>query len=449
LISKLQKHLPSFLRTKIEHRPGLLKVLNNFSWLFFDKVLRMGVGLLVGVWLARYLGPEQFGLLNFALAFTGLFATIASLGLQEIVVRDLVMHPHNARETLGTGFVLKLLGGLVAFIIVVILISLLRPDDTLTKTIVAIFGFTMILQSSEVVKYWFESQIESKFVVWIENGVFLIIAVVKVCMILLHASLLLFVIASFLEVLLVAGLLIAVYSLKMGRITAWISSFSRGKELLRDSWPLILSGLAIAIYMKIDQIMLGQMSGDKAVGIYSVAVRISEIWYFIPVALVASVFPSIVAAKKISEEVYYERLQKLYDLMIWMAITIAIAMTFLSGWVVNLLFGIQYSEAGSVLKIHIWAGINVALGTAWSKWILIENKQKLVLYGHILGSILNVIFNIFLIRLYGINGAAFSTLLSYWISALFIYTLYKPEKSYGLFVRSLNLIRIINGIKRN
>ncbi len=402
----------------------------------------------MGVWIARYLGPEQYGLLNFALAFVGLFGAIASLGLQGVMVRNIVNKPVDANSIMGTGFILRFLGGLASFSLIMIAIIIIRPEDLIAKLIVAILGFTLILQSSEVVKYWFESHVLSKYVVWVENSVFIVIAIIKVILILVHAPLMSFVFAVFAEALFVSLLLFTIYSWKAGRLKDWKPNFKIAKQLLNDSWPLILSGLAIAIYMRIDLVMLEYMIGNKSVGIYSAAVRISEVWYFIPMVIVSSVFPSIVEAKQKSEELYYQRLQKLYDLVLWIAIVVALLMTFLSNWVVELLFGFQYIEAGSVLKIHIWAGINVALGSAWSNWILIENKQKLVLYGHILGAVLNVVLNMFLIKSIGINGAALATLVSYWISALIIYALYKPGKSYRLFAKSLNIIRIINGIKR-
>ena len=270
MTSTILKYLPSFIRSRIENRPGLLKILDNISWLFFDKILRMGVGLLVGVWLARYLGPEQFGLLNFAMAFVGLFGAVATLGLQGIMVRDIVRKPDTAPEILGTGFVLRIIGGFAAFLLVLAMISYLRPDDTLAKSIVAILGFTQILKASEVIKYWFESQVQSKFVVWVENGVFLVIAGVKVAMILSEAPIMAFVWAAFVEALLVTVLLLSVYGWKVAPVSSWKPNLSRSRKLLKDSWPLILSGIAVMVYMRIDQIMLGQMIGDEAVGIYSV-----------------------------------------------------------------------------------------------------------------------------------------------------------------------------------
>ncbi len=404
--------VPSFVRRRIAHRPNLLKIVDNIGWLFFDKVLRMGVGLLVGVWVARYLGPEQFGLLNFATAFIGLFGAIAGLGLQGIVVRDIVRDPTTARLTLGTAAVLQLVGGLVAFLLILGTITYLRPDDTLSRTIVAIMGATMLFKAGELGTYWFESQVQSKYTVWVQNGIFLVFAVVKVALILGHGPLIAFVWAMLIEAMVIAVILTVVVGLYGPKLSSLCASADRAKTLLRDSLPLILSGLSIMLYMKIDQIMLGQMIGDEAVGIYSAATRISEVWYFIPMAVVASVFPAILEAKNRSETQYLARLQKLYDLMVIMSLAVAIPMTFLSDSIIGLLFGTAYAEAGIVLAIHIWASVFVFLGVASSRWFLAENRQWLNLQRTVLGALANIALNIVLIPKYGVTGAAFALVIS-------------------------------------
>jgi PST family polysaccharide transporter len=191
----------------------------------------------------------------------------------------------------------------------------------------------------------------------------------------------------------------------------------RAKSLLKDSWPLILSGLAIMVYMRIDQIMLGQMLGDEAVGIYSAAVRISEVWYFVPMAIVASVFPSIIEAKKKSEALYYQRLQWLYDVMVVLALSVAVPMTFLSDWAVSLLFGQAYEQAGAVLAIHIWTAVFVGLSFSSGRWFINEGYTLLALKRNLLGLVVNVILNTYLIPLYGPKGAALATLLSYFMAS--------------------------------
>lgn len=437
--------IPRVIHRRIAHRPNLVKIVDNIGWLFFDKILRMSVGLFVGVWIARYLGPEQFGLLNFALAFTGLFGAIATLGLQDIVVRDIIRNPESARLTLGTAALLQLMGGFVSFLLILGAIAYLRPDDALARSIVAILGSMMLFKASEIAVCWFESQVQSKYVVWVQNSVVLLFAVIKVAMILQQASFTAFVWVMLMEMAVVSLALLVVMNVRglpLGELTL---STTRGKLLLRDCWPLILSSMAIMIYMKVDQIMLGQMIGDEAVGIYSAAVRISEVWYFVPMVIVSSVFPAILEARKRSETQYYARLQKLYDLMAVLSISVALAMTFLSGPIVETLFGEAYVEAGAVLAIHVWASVFVFLGVASGKWFLAENRQVLNLQRTALGAIANVGLNIWLIPRHGPIGAGIATVISYAIAAYLSDCLQAETRRVFLMKsRSLNIFRLMN-----
>ena len=195
--------------------------------------------------------------------------------------------------------------------------------------------------------------------------------------------------------------------------------------------------------MKIDQVMIKVMLDSEAVGQYAAAVKLSEAWYFIPMVIASSLFPAIINSKKQSEVLYYARLQKLYDLMIWMAIAIAVPMTFISGWVVDLLYGAQYNEAASVLMIHIWASIFVFLGVASSKWLIIENLQGYAMINTIIGAITNILLNLLLINYFGIEGAAWATLISYFIAAYLCLSFFKSTRiNFYKLSKSLILIRI-------
>jgi len=440
--------LPAFIHRRIAHRPNLVKIVDNIGWLFVDKVLRMGVGLFVGVWVARYLGPEQFGLLSFATAFVGLFGAIAGLGLPGIVVRDIVRDPSRKEDTLGTAALLQFIGGLLAYGLILATIFWLRPDDALAKALVAILGSTMLFKASEVAVYWFESQVLSKYTVWVQNGSFLVFAAIKIVLILNNAPLIAFASVIMAEALMVALLMLVMLGLRGPRLRHLRITLARAKALLADSWPLLLSGIAIVIYMKIDQIMLGQMVGDEAVGIYSAAVRISEVWYFIPMMIVASVFPAILEAKKRSEAQYYQRLQHLYDLMVWLSVAVALPMTFLSTPIVTLLFGENFSASGTVLAIHIWAAVFVFLGVASSKWFLAENRQMLSFQRTALGAVVNVILNFLLIPDFGPVGAAVATVISQAMAA-FLFDAVQPvtREMFFMKIKSMNLLRLSSHLR--
>ena len=441
----LIRMLPAFVRRRIEHRPGLVKILDNIGWLFFDKILRMGVGLLVGVWIARYLGPEQFGLLNYALAFTGLFGAIATLGLQGIVVRDIVRDPHGARLILGTAALLQFIGGLIAFVLILIAIAYLRPDDQLARSIVAILAAILLFKASDIAVYWFESQVQSKYVVWVQNSVFLLFAIGKVTLILNKASLTAFVWLMLVEASIVALILIIVFG-RFGQPLATLNTNSkRAKALLKDSWPLLLSSMAIAVYMKIDQVMLGEMKGNEAVGVFAAATRISEVWYFIPMAIVVSVSPTIIATKQDCEKKYLHRTQQLFDWLVLLSVSVAIPTAFLSDFVIEILYGKLYADASIILSIHVWASVFVCLGVASSQNLLAENRQIISMQRTFAGLITNILLNLILIANYGAIGAAIATVISQAMAA-FVFDLLQKETRM-LFKMKMRSILLINFIK--
>ena len=406
------KRLPDRLRARIEHRPNLQKALTNTGWLFGDKILRMGVGLLVGVWIARYLGPEQFGLMNYAMALVALFGAIASLGLNGIVVRDLVRKPASVNTMLGTAFLLQFIGGLLAFGLAVVAISFVRPDDGSAKLMVAILGFALVFKATEVVKYWFESQVNSKYTIWAENGVFLVLAATRAGLVLIHAPLLAFVWAALAEVVLVGVFLLLVYAKKVGKLSRWRVSRPLAKSLLMESWPMILASVASVINMRMDQVMLGIMTNDAVVGNYSAAVRISEIWLMIPGMLGASIFPSIIAAKETDEAIYKNRIIKTSYYMALVVLPTAFLISLAANQITDLLYGKSYDAAGGYLAILIWSGVPYLIFFIFTQMYYIEGLLRVSFYVAIFSVISNVVLNLMLIPEYGGTGAAVATLVS-------------------------------------
>ncbi len=303
-----------------------MKYFKNTSWLFAEKILRMVVGLFVGIWVAKYLGPEQYGLLSYAQSFVGLFVAFATLGLDGIVVRELVKNERRRDELIGTAFWLKLIGAFAVLLILAIAINF-TSNDHYTNTLVFIIASATIFQSFNVVDMYFQARVLSKYVVYANIISLFISSMVKIALILNEAPLI-----AFAGMVLFDSMVLALgyvyFFLKTNnkytnaRITLANLTFKRqtAVSLLRDSWPLILSGIVISIYMKIDQVMIKEMLDSEAVGQYAAAVRLSEAWYFIPMVITSSLFPAIINAKKQSEEMYYARLQRLYDLMVWMEI---------------------------------------------------------------------------------------------------------------------------------
>ncbi|MBI5444625.1 MAG: flippase, partial [Deltaproteobacteria bacterium] len=401
--------LPAFIRARMEGRVALQQAIKNTGWLFVDRCVRMGLGLLVGVAIARYLGPKSFGVFSYAGSFVLLFTATASLGLDGIVVRTIVRDPSSRDEVLGTTFVLKALGATFSFAVAVAAIAVLRPGDALSRWLVGVLAGATILQAFDTIDYWFQSQVKSKYVILAKGAAFLSISVVRLVLVWLKAPLLAFAWAALAEAA-VAGLGLVIAYVTQGNVaTAWRATVAMARTLLRDSWPLILSEIAGAIYLRIDQVMLGQMVGEREVGVYAVAVRLAEVWYFLPMILYSSLLPSIIEAKAIGEDLFYGRLQHFYNIMTLMGYAVAVPITLFSGFLVKLLFGSAYAAAGPMLAVLVWAGIFVNLGVARSSFLMAMNWTRLHFLTVVLGGLTNVALNLVLIPKYGGLGAAIAS----------------------------------------
>ena len=422
------------------HSAGFRRFFANTSWLMGHRVLSMVVALFVGVYVARYLGPEQFGLLSYAGSFVGLFTALATLGLDGIMVRELVKTPERRDELVGTAFWLKAGGAILMWVGIIAAVPFTH-NDTQTNILIIIIAVAVIFQAFNVIDYNYQAEVKSKYVVYIRVIQLVVSSITKLIFIWIAAPLVWFAWVFLLDAVVLAIGLTVIYLQTTGKVWYWKWRWQTAKELLRDSWPLILSGMVISIYMKIDQVMIKEMLDAEQVGLYAAAVRLSEAWYFVPMAITLSVFPAIINAKTQNEELYYQRLQRLYDLMVWLAVGIALPTTFLAPWVIRVLYGEAFLEASGVLSIHIWAGVFVFLGVASEKWFITENFMKLSFYRTFLGAIGNVVFNLIFIPILHINGAAIGTLLANFLAAYFFdATNLKTRKNFLMKTKSLCFI---------
>ncbi|WP_345976377.1 flippase [Sulfurimonas sp. HSL3-7] len=423
----------------LKSHQGFMKYFKNTSWLFGEKILRMAAGLLIGVWIARYLGPEQFGLLSYAGAFVGLFSAVAALGLDNIIVRKLVKDETQRDLLLGTAFLLKIIGGVLVLLFLALAINLVSID-TYTATLIFIIASAMLFQSFNVIDIYFQSRVLSRYVVYANIISLSVSSIVKIVLILKAAPLIAFAFVVLFDSIVLALGFIYIYRLNHLSVGQWTFNSGVAVTLLKESWPLILSGIVVAVYTKVDQVMIKTMLGNEAVGQYAAAVRISEAWYFIPTVIAASIFPAVIHAKKQSETLYYARLQKLFDLMVWIAIAIALPMSFFSDWLIDMLYGSPFHPSASVLIVHIWTGVFVFLGVASSKWFIVEELQKLAFYRTFYGMLTNIILNLLLIKEFGIIGAAYATLISYGVAG-FLFDFFNP-KTRAVFYMKLNTLNI-------
>lgn len=405
------------------------RIFNNISWLFFDKIIRIFGSLVVGIWVARYLGPEQFGILNYGMAFVAMFSFLPNLGLNQIVVRDITKHPEKTNQIIGSSFVLKLLGSSLAVALIVLIVLSLNKTDTLVKYVIILFSIGFIFQAFDVIDFFYQSQMLSKYVVFSRNITFIIVTGIKIFLILHEYDLIWFVVTATFGLFLDALFLIIAYTKTHKFILNWRFDKDMAFELMKNSWPLMLSAFLISIHMKIDQVMIGNILSTKQVGIYSVAVRLAEFWYFIPSIIVSTLMPYFVELREKKNRLYHFRLIQLYSLMFWMGVSVGIFALFFGEDIIRLLFGEAYTGAYSALVFNIWNGIFISQAIARGIWLISENLQKYRLYNNLIIVNINIVTNIILIPKIGITGAAIATLLTQALGSWVVSFLWKPLRA--------------------
>lgn len=436
------RHMPGWIVERVRGRPQLQSILENTGWLLGDRVLRMVGGLVVGVWMARYLGPARFGVYNYAAALVAFLIPLVTLGLDDLVVRDLVRWPARKDEILGTAFALKTAAGLLGFVGLGATTVAAHPHDRTLLLLVLFLAPALLTQALDVTCLWFRSRTQSKYIVYAKNGAFLLLALVKVVLILEGASVVAFAAAAAAELVLGTVGVAYVYRVQGGRLRTWRVNGALARNSLRESWPLVVAGAAALVYMRIGQVFLEHMVGDRAVGIYATALRLSEIWYFVPTVIASSVTPALVQARSVSEEAYYARLQRVFNAMTLISVPTAIVTALLAHPIVSLVFGQDYIAAAPVLTIQVWAGCFVFLGVARQVWIIAEGYTLAALGFSVVGAIANVLLSLLLIPRSHEVGAAIATLIAYFISDYLVFVIYPPFRRIGVMMtRSLVLAR--------
>jgi O-antigen/teichoic acid export membrane protein len=396
--------------------PSVRAIARNFGWLASEKAATLAVSLVVSVWLARYLGPAQFGQLNYAVAIVGLFGTFAYLGISGIAVRDLVEKPDERDEVLGTLFVLKLIGALLAILLIVGVVWL-AIEERRERALVILLSVGMLFESASVISFWYHSRLEAKYVVAASMFSLIAGAGANVALLLARASLEAFVVVIVAQQGLNTAGLLYLYRAGGLSVARWQFRISRAKSLLKQSWPLMLASMGSVIYLKIDQVMIGHMLGHSEVGVYAVAVRFSEVWYFIPTALAASLFPRIVKLKALPDREYRAGMERMYRFMVVAAIAVAIPVTLSAEPLIAMLYGSSYDGAARVLMIHIWACPAIFMAAVLSKWLISEELYVFSLTRHGFGAASNVALNVALIPRFGPIGAAVATVVSYTVAS--------------------------------
>ena len=395
-----------------------IRILKNAAWLFTDKILRLGLNFLLTAYIARYLGVQLFGVWNFALAFVVLFSFFSTLGIYNQLLRDFVRFPEKRNELLGSAFIIKFFGGCITLGLSYATIVIAKPEENLLHQIVALIAMGYIIQSFDVIDFFFQSQLKAKWITISRLISFIIFGILKLLLVYLKVPLLYFMWAQLGELALSSLLLILFFQQNFGGIFRWKIRWTSFKAMLIESMPIFFAEIAILMYMRIDQVMIGEMIGTETLGVFSAAVRLSELWYLIPGVICSTAFPSIILAHGLDPIDYKKKLQNLYDLLVWLAIFIALLVSLTAPLIVNLIFGSDFSSASEILVIHIWTSVFVFIGFASNQQLVLENLARISFYRTVFGVAVNIIFNLLFIPIWGGKGAAIATLIAQAFSSL-------------------------------
>ncbi len=410
-LQKLKGLVPAQWRWVFDHS-GVRRYSANTGWLFAGQMVSLVVAFFVGAYIARYLGPEKFGAINYAIGFSSILAFLAGFGIDTILKRDLLTYPERQAELLGTAFWLKLGAGF-ATLCLVNLVSLGVNHDAVSRLLIFIFSFTFILTSFNVLSTYFQARVQAKKVILAQMGAAFVSTILKLMFIYLG-----FGAPAFVAVYLADGIVLACglyyeYRADLETPRAWKFDTLLAKNMCSAAVPLTLTYVMIMVYLKIDQVILKNIAGEQVLGLYSVAVKISEVLYMVPTLLCASLFPAIVNAKSTNALVYQKRLMWLYGALFVLAVLIAAPLSFGARYIIPFLFGAEYGLSVPIFQIYIWSVVPMFLITAVTQYLIAEDYTTIYLYSSAIGALSNTVLNLALIPRFGAVGAAITTLISY------------------------------------
>ncbi len=409
------KLLPSWIYDRLIgqwDKGGFKKYFHNTSWIFLAKIISFVISFFTIAIVARYLGPENYGKLSYAQSFVAIFSIFASLGIDLIVYRDLVAHPEKEKEILGTAVFSKLFFGTLTLLVTFASAALLNSDPILTW-LTGIMALGFIFQPLSTVGHLFNARVQSKYPSYIAIGVAFLLPILKLLTIYFDKGILYFAAIIAAEALIygIANVVMYTYLTKQSLLD-WRFSPTIFKKLFADSWPLMLAGFSGYIYARIDQVMIQHYLDSTAVGLYEPAVRITEQLGFLPGIIIGSLFPAIINARKVNLLEYKKRFKSLVILCLSISTISATIIFIFSPFIVNLLFGDEFRESATIMRIYTWSTLGTIATTIIYNYLIAEGKSNFFLIFTITGALINISLNMLLIPTFGIQGAAYATLMS-------------------------------------
>lgn len=393
-------------KSLINHR-----VASNALWIIMGKIGQSVIGLIINMLTARYLGPSNYGLIAYASSIVAFVIPIMNLGFSNILVQELTNYPDEEGEIVGSSILLSIVSSCACIVCVTFYTILVDSGQTVTNVVVVLYSIMLIFQAMELIQYWFQAKLLSKYMSCVSLVAYIVVAVYKIILLISGSSVYFFAISNALDYFLIACLLMIFYKKLGGKRLAF--SKKTAKRMFSSSKHYIVASLMVTVFAQTDRIMIKLMIDETAVGYYSAAVTCAGLTSFVFCALIDSMRPSIFSHKKNGDlEGYETNIARTYCIVIYLALIQSILMTALSKYIIGILYGASYAPAIVALQIVVWYTTFSYMGSVRNVWILGENKQKYLWILNLGGAITNIILNFVLIPLFGINGAAVASLLT-------------------------------------
>ncbi len=418
----------SKIKNKINLKGNREKIFKNVFWAVLGKVVNILSGLFVGILVARYLGPEQYGLMSYVISYVTLFSIFSTFGFDNIEIRELAKNKHPKEEILGTALYLRLFFAFCTLLLITLTVIFFEADR-FTLWMILIYSLSLVFNAFTVIRNYFTSIVNNEFVVKSEILRTVIGALIKIVLLFLKAPLEWFIITSTFDFLIIAWGYLYSYRKKAGKIKQWKFNKDIALYQIKESFPLLLSGTAILLYQKIDQVMIRNIIDNETVGQYAVGAKLAEFIIFIPMIIAQTITPLLVQAREKDLKLYEIKRTQFFDIIIWSTILFSLLLSISAKPLITILYGSEYIDAIPVLQIMAWKAVFAAMFASSGQIIIVENIQKYAVIRNLYGCLFNVLLNLLLIPIIGISGAAIVSIFTLLITGYISHILIKPYRN--------------------
>lgn len=400
------------------------RVFKNASWIIGCKIGQMVINLVVSMLTARYLGPSNYGVINYAASIVAFVTPIMQLGMSNILVQEIVNGPEREGETLGTAIAMSVCSSFLCIVGVIAFANIANAGEHETIIVCFLYSFVLIFQAFEMIVYWFQAKLLSKYTSIMMFSAYVVVAAYKIYLLATEKSVYWFAASQAIDFALIAFGSIVIYKKLGGQKLSF--SKSAAKRMFSKSHFYIVSSMMVTIFAQTDKIMIKLMLNNEETGYYSAALTVAALSSFVFTAIIDSMRPTIFESRKQSKEKFEERLSLLYSIVIYLSLAQCLVMTILANFIIRILYGAQYMPAVSALQIGVWYTTFSYLGMVRNIWILSENKQNYLWQINLSGALANVALNYLLIPVMGINGAALASLITQFFTNVIVGYIIKP-----------------------